>query len=48
MHQYLLGLNNLADNPRSDVNGDGSVNGIDAGFMRQYLLGIISKYPADR
>lgn len=30
-----------------DVNGDGSFNSIDFGYMRQYMLGIISKFPSE-
>ena len=29
-----------------DVSGDGSFNSIDFGYMRQYMLGMISKFPS--
>lgn len=30
-----------------DVDGNGEVNSIDFAFMRQYMLGIIKKFPAE-
>ena len=30
-----------------DINGDGSVNSIDFGYLRMYLLGMIKEFPAE-
>jgi hypothetical protein len=35
----------VIENKLGDVNGDGTVNSIDFGFMRKYLLGQISEFP---
>lgn len=36
------------DYKHGDVNGDGQVNSIDFGLMRQYILGAIYKFPYEK